>query len=141
MQRSISSLGVAVSALVAYTALAAGTSGVAERFYPLVPPVFVTLLVVLRPFIAAPSITLASLQAGCDLRAIRLVDQIGPVRAPVLFIHAQGERLIPVERASRLFVAAVEPTMLWITDSGDHCSAWKERTEYLDRLLQFFRIF
>jgi alpha-beta hydrolase superfamily lysophospholipase/fumarate reductase subunit D len=85
----------------------------------------------LRPFLVTPGVWLASLHAGCPLQEVRPIDQIAAVRAPLLIIHARGDRLIPVQHARRLFARAAFPKGLWIADTGDHCSAWNARGQYL----------
>jgi alpha-beta hydrolase superfamily lysophospholipase len=112
--------------------LDSGFAGVAE----LTDNVLAIFPAPLRPLIAAPGLLLASLHAGCDLSAVRPVEQIGHVHAPVLFIHAREDRLIPVEHAARLFAAAIEPKSVWIAETGDHCSAWNARDDYILRLDQ-----
>ncbi len=72
--------------------------------------------------------------ARCRLRPI---DQIGKVRAPVLIIHARGDRLIPVEQAQKLYEGAAQNRELWITQTGDHGSAFTARAEYLQRVQRF----
>ena len=86
---------------------------------------------VVRPCLAGLGVPLASLDAGCWLPDVRPVDQIHRLRAPVMIIHAQDDSLIPADHARRLFEAAVEPKSLWIADTGDHCSAFGSRAEYL----------
>jgi fermentation-respiration switch protein FrsA (DUF1100 family) len=84
----------------------------------------------LRPLLIAPGVPLASLHCGCDLAAIRPVDAIDRVRAPVLIIHAQIDPLIPSEHAQRLYERAVEPKTLWITETEGHGSAIREGSKY-----------
>jgi fermentation-respiration switch protein FrsA (DUF1100 family) len=86
-----------------------------------------------RNAILVPGVPLASLHAGCDLRTARPIDVIGRVRAPLLLIHATGDKLIPVENSRRLYEQAQEPKSLWLTDTGDHCSSFLANAEYLRR--------
>jgi fermentation-respiration switch protein FrsA (DUF1100 family) len=88
---------------------------------------------VLRPALEAPGVPLASLHADCDLREARPIDVIDRLRAPVLFIHAADDKLIPVEHSRRLYERAAGPKELWITDTGCHCSAWTKQKEYIRR--------
>lgn len=104
-----------------FTAAVDMTDGVLRIFPPLV-----------RPLLAAPGIPLASLEAGCRLTEVRAIDQIQDVRAPVLFIHARGDDMIPVEHGRRLYERAVEPKRLWISPAEGHGGSLAEAThDYL----------
>jgi alpha-beta hydrolase superfamily lysophospholipase len=85
----------------------------------------------LRRVPAWAGVSFASLHAGCSLNEVRPIDRIAGARAPVLIIHARGDTLIPVRHAQRMFDRAASPKSLWIADTGDHCSAWKSRLQYL----------
>jgi fermentation-respiration switch protein FrsA (DUF1100 family) len=92
----------------------------------------------LRPLLAAPGVPIASLEAGCRLAAVRPVDDIGSVRAPVLFIHSRGDSLIPSDHSRRLYERAVEPKSLWFVDTDLHGGALIRATAaYLQAVKQF----
>jgi len=92
---------------------------------------------VVRPFLTVPGVPLASLEAGCWLPDVRPIDRISHVRAPVLFIHARGDHIIPVSHGERLFAEAVEPKELWIADTEFHTAAFAvARSDYLRRVRQ-----
>lgn len=76
-----------------------------------------------RTWLIIPGIPLASLHAGCWLDEVRPVDCVHRVRAPILFIHAGDDRLIPPEHSRRLYHAAIEPKEIWIAPRGGHGSA------------------
>jgi uncharacterized protein len=73
-----------------------------------------------RPAMIRIGLPLASLEAGYDLNQVRPVDGVCRTRAPILVVHAQGDGLIPVEHAQRLFDAAAEPKKIWIGDFAIH---------------------
>lgn len=75
----------------------------------------------LRPWLKTAGVPLASLHAGCSLDEVRPVDHIAAVRAPVLIIHCEEDRLIPLEHAHRLYRAAREPKSLLTACTGGHC--------------------
>jgi fermentation-respiration switch protein FrsA (DUF1100 family) len=92
---------------------------------------------VVRPFLTGPGVPLASLEAGCWLPAVRPIDRIGHVRAPVLFIHARGDGVIPVTHGQRLYEQAIEPKELWIAETEQHSAAFAAApSEYLRRVRQ-----
>lgn len=93
----------------------------------------------LRQGLAFPAVPLASLDSACWLPGLRPVDSMSRLRAPVLLIHAQDDRLIPASHSRRLFDAANEPRALWLADTGGHGSAFDRRAEYLDRVTRFIR--
>jgi fermentation-respiration switch protein FrsA (DUF1100 family) len=85
----------------------------------------------LRACLALPALSLASLETGCWLPGVRPIDQVHRLRAPLLLIHAAGDRLIPAEHSRRLHARAREPKALWVAGTGDHGSAFNARDEYL----------
>ena len=93
----------------------------------------------IRPFIAGPGVPLACLHAGCWLTEVRPIDDIARIRAPVLMIHDQGDRLMILENAQRLFNQALEPKKLWITRVGGHGGSFLgAKKDYLQTVREFF---
>ncbi len=93
-----------------------------------------------RPFLTGPGVPIASLEAGCWLPAVRPIDHMVQVRAPVLFIHARGDTMIPVEHGQRLYAAAVSPKQVWIAQTQGHTSALAEATStYLQTVARWDR--
>jgi fermentation-respiration switch protein FrsA (DUF1100 family) len=92
-----------------------------------------------RPFIAGPGVPLACLHAGCWLPDVRPIDDIARIRAPLLMIHDQGDELMILENAQRLFNQAVEPKKMWVTRIGSHGSSFfGARKDYLQAVRDFF---
>lgn len=131
LTRAAAELDVPLEAVI----LDSGFAGVGE----LTDSVFEQLPGWLRPWVAVPGLALASLHAGCDLAGNRPVEQIAALRAPVLIIHARGDRLVPAAHAAQLFEQASLPKALWLTDTGDHCSAWDDRAEYQARVARLLQ--
>ncbi len=93
-----------------------------------------------RPWLTGIGVPVASLEAGCWLPDIRNTERIGRVRAPLLIVHAQGDRLIACDHARRLFERAQAPKDIWTPSTGDHGSALAgAHDEYLERVLQLCR--
>jgi dienelactone hydrolase len=94
----------------------------------------------IRPFIAGPGVPLACLHAGCWLPDVRPIDDIARVRAPLLMIHDQGDELMLLENAQRLFNQALEPKKMWVTRIGSHGSSlFGAREDYLQTVRDFFK--
>lgn len=82
-------------------------------------------------------IPIANCHAECNLLEIRPIDHVAELDAPVLFVHAEGDRLIPAEHSRKLYAQAREPKQLWISDAPVHGQTFaKHREEYLRRVLQ-----
>jgi len=93
-----------------------------------------------RPFIAGPGVPLACLHAGCWLPDVRPIDDIARVRAPLLMIHDQGDDLMILENAQKLFNQALKPKKLWVTRNGSHGSSFfGARQDYLQTVRDFFK--
>lgn len=88
----------------------------------------------IRPALTAPGVPIASLHAGCWLPDVRPIDRIDRVRAPLLFVHAGDDHLIPCRHSERLYEKALEPKFLWISDTGGHGSSLRGTSEYLQRV-------
>ena len=57
---------------------------------------------------------------------------------PVLIIHGEGDDLLPVSHAYKMYEAASEPKELWIIKELGHEYPIKYGAEYHHRVLQFF---
>lgn len=77
---------------------------------------------------------------GYSLAAVSPLQWIGRISPrPILLIHAEKDRIIPVEDSLRLFEAAGEPKELWIEPDVDHCGAYfKDREAYIKRVADYF---
>ncbi len=70
-----------------------------------------------------------------EVSAEAVVANIAP--RPILFIHGERDRVIPVSHSDRLFAAAREPKTYWRIAGLDHTEALTLR-EWQDRLVEFF---
>jgi fermentation-respiration switch protein FrsA (DUF1100 family) len=69
--------------------------------------------------------------------AVATIGAIAP--RPLLLIHGEADRLIPVANAHDLYAAAREPKELWLIPGIDHARAFHHaQEEYLRRLDAFF---
>lgn len=79
--------------------------------------------------------------SGCsasEVSPLRAVRQMAP--RPVLFIHGERDRLIPVRHARLLFDAAPSPRGLWIVPGAGHVRSYRRhRAAYEQRVITFFR--
>jgi fermentation-respiration switch protein FrsA (DUF1100 family) len=80
------------------------------------------------------------LLVGARLGVMRPIDSIGRIAPrPVLIVHGERDRLIPVAEAHALLGAAGEPVELWIVPDCGHARAVsKVGEEYLRRVDWFF---
>jgi uncharacterized protein len=68
---------------------------------------------------------------------IRYVDQIAP--RPLLFIHGDADKIIPLEMSKALFDAAKEPKELWIIPGAGHLECRRKAgAEYEKKVAAFF---
>lgn len=75
-----------------------------------------------------------------DINKVAPVRFIGEIKAPLLLIHCQGDREIPVEHAKTLYAASGDNCTLWLVPGGDHILAYMARQEeYREKTAQFFR--
>lgn len=71
-----------------------------------------------------------------EVSPLRWVSRISP--RPILLIHAENDRIIPVEDSYKLYEMAGEPKELWIEPEADHCGAYfKDREGYIKRVSDY----
>jgi uncharacterized protein len=82
----------------------------------------------------------AELLTAERIRAHRPIDALAAIAPrPILLIHDETDRLIPVAHTHALFAAASGPKECWITACLGHASLWAHRAdEYVARLDDFF---
>ncbi len=76
---------------------------------------------------------------GFDLRDVRPVDQMRFLETrPLMLVHGQSDRLVPVSQA-RLLAAAAPWAGLWLVEDAGHVAAYtSEPAQYTLRVLEFF---
>ena len=82
-------------------------------------------------------------RAGYDLEDVSPVEAVGRARVPILFLHGDADRLVPVSMAMRLYEEAAGKKRLVTFLGADHLRAvvtepekyWDE----IDRLLKDVR--
>jgi uncharacterized protein len=79
--------------------------------------------------------------AGCSAAEVSPLAAVRRMASrPVLFIHGQQDRLIPVRHARLLFAAAPAPRELWIVPRAGHVRSHRlVRAAYERRVVAFFR--
>ena len=74
-----------------------------------------------------------------QLTALDVIAKISPI--PLLIIHSEQDRIIPVHHANHLFNAAQSPKELWISSPGGHIEALTyegnriKLLQYLEKIL------
>jgi alpha-beta hydrolase superfamily lysophospholipase len=101
-----------------------------------------------RPELAGRPVGVAGISMGAAaalltaerIRAHRPIDALAAIAPrPILLIHDETDRLIPVAHTHALFAAASGPKECWITACLGHASLWAHRAdEYVARLDDFF---
>lgn len=80
----------------------------------------------------------ARFKYGLDMWQVSSENAVSETTVPVLLIHGQIDRNIPV-RHSRLIQAKNPATELWVVPGADHCGAISVApAEFQRRLLSFF---
>lgn len=76
---------------------------------------------------------------GVDPRMVRPVDAVARAKAPILFVHGEGDRYIPPAEAERLAAACSSPSVLWIAGNGArHAESFrKNRDAYVATVRRF----
>jgi dipeptidyl aminopeptidase/acylaminoacyl peptidase len=95
----------------------------------------------LPPFPFAPLVVFWGEQiSGMDLQQVRPVDAVARISPrPVLIIHGETDRLVPVENARRLYAAAVDPKELLIVPGAGHGNVHKlGGRKYRETFVNFF---
>lgn len=93
-----------------------------------------------RPWLTSVGMPLASLHAGYDVGNLRPEDAIGQLRAPVLIVHSQQDRLIPPSHAERLAAHAAQPKrVVFFSTRGHSDLIFAEPQAYRDEVRSFLR--
>jgi fermentation-respiration switch protein FrsA (DUF1100 family) len=94
----------------------------------------------LPPFPFAPLVLFfGQREAGVSIETVRPVDVIGQISPrPVLLVHGEQDKLVPVENSRRLYAAAHMPKELYILPGAGHFPFLNaEPVEYPRRILDF----
>lgn len=71
-----------------------------------------------------------------DNKAVNYIDRIN---TPILIIHGDKDKIVPLKDAHLLYEKAKEPKFIWIVkNTGHHEAHNTHRAEYEERLLNFF---
>ncbi|HTQ55074.1 MAG TPA: alpha/beta hydrolase [Bryobacteraceae bacterium] len=98
-------------------------------------------LVLEAPFTSAADVaaTIAPLIGRLPIWGFNSIAKIGRVRAPLLIVHGDRDRLIPVRMGQALFAAAHPPKSLWLVPGAGHNDIWETAgPDYPARLAAFY---
>lgn len=71
-----------------------------------------------------------------DVQPVEAISRVGD--RPVLLLHSEADRIIPVEHAHRLYAAATEPKWLKTYPGLDHCGGYfADRPSYIAMVADF----
>ena len=74
----------------------------------------------------------------CSLSPGNIIGAVSP--RPIMIIHGTHDKTTPFQEAEMLFHLAREPKRFWLVNEVEHVGAFfKEKEEYLQRVLEFFR--
>ena len=95
-----------------------------------------------HPWLRYPLSVAIRFRAGIDLESVRPVDVITEIRAPVLFVHGDADRRIPLEHSERMHQARLDahlPSQLWVLPGGEHgFDNYPPEGIFWNRILDFF---
>lgn len=76
---------------------------------------------------------------GVAPEALRPIDRIAAVKAPILFIAGAEDRHTTLAESERLYAKAVEPKQLWVLPDAHHEDFYEHAPDaYRQRVLDFF---
>jgi fermentation-respiration switch protein FrsA (DUF1100 family) len=88
-----------------------------------------------------PILFVIKIMYGVDFTAIRPIESVANIAPrPILFIHGEADKTIPVSHAYRLFKASGNPqNELWVVEGAGHTQSYKMHPEeYIKRVTEFF---
>jgi fermentation-respiration switch protein FrsA (DUF1100 family) len=95
-----------------------------------------------HPILRYPLSIAVWLRTGIDLRSIRPLDVVTDVMAPVLFVHGDADRQVPLTHSERMHEARRRkglPSELWILPGGEHgFDNYPPEGIFWNRILDFF---
>lgn len=95
-----------------------------------------------HPILRYPLSIAVRFRAGFDMRSVRPIDVITDVRAPVLFVHGDADRTVPLTHSERMHEARLEaglPSELWVLPGGEHgFDNYPPEGIFWNRILDFF---
>jgi alpha-beta hydrolase superfamily lysophospholipase len=99
-----------------------------------------------HPILRVPLFVAVRLRTGFDLWSVRPEDVVTQIRAPVLFVHGDADRQVPVIHSERMHKLRRDnglPSELWVLPGGEHGFDnyppegifWNRVLDFLDRAL------
>lgn len=62
-------------------------------------------------------------EAGYSFKEANIQEQVKKVRVPIMFIHGEADRYVPIEMLDDLVEAARVPSQVYLVDQADHVQA------------------
>ena len=69
------------------------------------------------------------------LNARTLSNKVSPI--PLLIIHGDNDKIVPLSHGETLFSAAGQPKEMWVVQNGGHIEAFRQKN-YRTRLVEYF---
>jgi fermentation-respiration switch protein FrsA (DUF1100 family) len=95
-----------------------------------------------HPVLRYPLALAVRYRAGIDLRSVRPFDVIADIDAPVLFVHGDADRQVPVTHSETMHETRVRaglPSEIWILPGGEHgFDNYPPEGIFWNRVLDFF---
>jgi hypothetical protein len=95
-----------------------------------------------HPVLRYPLSIAVKYRAGVDLGSVRPFDVIQDVKAPVLFVHGDADRQVPVTHSEAMHETRVRaglPSEIWILPGGEHgFDNYPPEGIFWNRILDFF---
>ena len=89
----------------------------------------------LMPVLSLAKKPMAKAIVNDEFSAIEVVDKIS---APIAFMHAQDDEVVPFDHSRRLYERATEPKEFWEIEQGGHTVALMF-SEYQQKVAEFFK--
>ncbi|HUX90181.1 MAG TPA: alpha/beta fold hydrolase [Gallionellaceae bacterium] len=77
-----------------------------------------------------------SLTIDNDYSPLPVVNKISPI--PLLIIHGDKDKVVPLAHGQALYAAAAQPKEMWVVEGGGHIAAFR-RKEYQIKLLAYLQ--
>jgi len=75
-----------------------------------------------------------SLTIDNDYSPLPVVNNVSPI--PLLIIHGDKDKVVPLAHGQALYAAAAQPKEMWVVEGGGHIEAFRHK-EYQIRLLEY----
>ena len=95
-----------------------------------------------HPLLLRPLFLAVRIRAGIDLSSVRPEEVVARIEAPVLFVHGDADRQVPIEHSRRMHAArekAGRASDLWVLPGGEHgFDNYPPEGIFWNRILDFY---